>query len=132
MCPCRHAPHGVVPLDPSQEQRISTLESMQNPSKWQKQELKSLKNLRWIKTRTVRGREGHTEALETVDQATELLMTMERTDVPSKYKLPDGKLKHLMDYCTEVPARHIESPYTCVTSSTVDEERFKKRFGLGQ
>ena len=121
-----------MPLDPSQEQRISTLESMENPSKWQKQELKSLKNLRWIKTRTVRGREVHTEALETVDQATELLMTIERTDVPLKYKLPDGKLKHLMDYCTEVPARHIESPYACVTSSTVDEERFKKRFGLGQ
>ena len=105
---------------------------MENPSKWQKQELKSLKSLRWIKTRTVRGREVHIEALETVDQATELLMTIDRTDVPLKYKLPDGKLKHLMDYCTEVPARHIESPYACVTSSTVNEERFKKRFGLGQ
>ena len=60
-----------VPLDPSQEQRIKTLKKLEKPSKSQKTELKFLKGLRWMKTRTVRGREQHVKELEAVDEITE-------------------------------------------------------------
>lgn len=119
-----------VALDPSQEQRISNLESMPEKSEAQKTELKALQELRWIKTRTVRGREQHVAALEKVDGPTEALMTIERLDVALKNKLPDGKIRHILDYFTDVPSRRINSPYVCVTSSKADKNRFNKRYNL--
>ena len=106
------------------------MERMNELSDAQKEELKFLKSLRVVKTRTVRGREQHVSFLEPVDAATDKLMTLERQDVPLKYKLPDAKIRHILDFYTEVPRRHITSPYACVTSSEMDEEKFKKRFNL--
>ena len=117
-------------LDPGQELRIETLENMKELSKAQQEELKFLRSLRWVKTRTLRGREKHVAAIEPVDAVTEKLMTIDRVDVPLKYKLPDGKIKHILDFYTEVTQRHITSPYACVTSSDVNEEKFKKRFNV--
>ena len=119
-----------VSLDPAQEQRIETLRNLPELSKAQKIELKFLRGLRWAKKRTVNGRKQHIEALETVDSVTERLMTMDRLDVPLKYKLPDAKLKHILDFNTKVQSRQITSPYACVTSSNVNEAKFKRRYNL--
>ena len=89
-----------------------------------------MKSLQVVKTRTVRGREQRVSFLEPVDAATDKLMTLERLDVPLKYKLPDAKIRHILDFYTEVQRRHITSPYDCVTSSELDEEKFKKRSNL--
>ena len=121
-----------VPLDPSQEQRIETLKKLEKPSKSQKTELKFLKGLRWMKTRTVRGREQHVKELEAVDEFTKCYMNINRLDVLLCYKLPDGKLRHILDYHTEVPSRHIQSPFACVTSSTVNVAAFKKKYGVSE
>ena len=114
-------------LDPAQEDRIATLEKTFNPSVSQKNELKFLTSLRWVKTRTVRGREAHVKQFEAVDVPTEGLMTMDRFDVPLIHKLPDAKIKHILDFHTEVPSRQIKSAFACVTSSSTKEEEFKKR-----
>ena len=83
-----------------------------------------------MKTRTVRGREQHVKELEAVDEFTKCYMNINRLDVLLRYKLPDGKLRHILDYHTEVPSRHIESRFACVTSSTVKVAAFKKKYGV--
>ena len=120
----------LFPLDPSQKQHFKTLKKLKNPSKIQKTELKFLKGLRWIKTISVKGREQHVKELEAVDVFTEGLMKIYRFDIPLRYKLPDGKFRNLLDYLTGVPKRHIESPFACVTSFTVNVTAFKKKYGI--
>ena len=83
-------------MNPGDEDRLERLKSLENPSVHQKAELKKLKSMKEAKTRTVRFREKRMKKQEFVETDTEKLMTINREDVALKYKLPDGKLVHIL------------------------------------
>lgn len=118
-------------MNPGDEDRLERLKSLENPSVHQKAELKKLNSMKEAKTRTVRFREKRMKKQELVEADTEKLMTIDREDVALKYKLPDGKLVHILRTHSE-QSKQMKSKFGLVTSSAMDKKKYYERFNLNE
>ena len=110
---------------------LKRLAAKKERTKAEEQKFKTLSQLRYIKTRTIRSRERRLRTVMDDSEKIESFMGQESMlNTPLPHKLPDFKLRQITAYHTkdENSAKKMVSPYALLTNPEMTEEEFMKRF----
>ena len=110
---------------------LQRLAAKKERTKAEEQKFKTLSQLRYIKTRTMRSRERRIRTVMDDAEKIESFMGQEKLlNTPLPYKLPDFKIRQITAYHTDddTSAKKMVSPYALLTNPEMEEEEFMKRF----
>ena len=110
---------------------LQRLAAKKERTKAEEQKLRTLSQLRYIKTRTMRSRERRIRTVMDDAEKVESFMAQEKIlKTPLPHKLPDFKITQITAYHTSEnnSAKNMKSPYALPTNPDMEEEEFMKRF----